>query len=165
MWKKLSVLMLFVMVSSVVMAEKTAHGKLLGRLFYTPSQRNQLEQMENKPEMRVPASSTISVNGVVQRQGKGGVVWINGMPRYDSSVDGLLAESVTAPDSILIRMPGRNQPVRLKVGQTVDVSNGTVNAVSSPASPAAAPSGQGVTDIEKEKGLGEEAVHSGQNPE
>lgn len=163
MWKQLFVLMLSLMLSSVVMAEKTASGKPFGRLFYTPSQRNQLEQMESRPEVRVPASRTISVNGVVQRQGKGGVVWINGVPRDDSSGDGLLAGSVTAPDSVLVRMPGVNQPVRLKVGQTVDIRSGAVNAVSSPDSPAVAPAGQAGEDTER--GAGKEVVDSGRNPE
>jgi hypothetical protein len=163
MGKQLSVLVLFVMLSSLAMAERAGSEKSLGRLFYTPSQRSQLEQMEKKPGIRIPASSSISVNGVVQRQGQGGIVWINGIARHDDSADGLLEGSVTTPDSVLIRVPGGSQPVRLKVGQTMDVMSGTVSTGPPPALPAA-PSGKVVADT-KGKVVEEGVVRGDQGPE
>lgn len=89
-----------------------AHAGELGRLFYTPQQRQQLEFQE-------PSSSTedgrhrnyIIVNGVVQKRGGKRTVWINGAAQAAESTND------RTPGSVPVTVPGKSRPVQLKVGQ------------------------------------------------
>lgn len=89
-----------------------AHAGELGRLFYTPQQRQQLEFQE-------PSSSTedgrhrnyIIVNGVVQKKGGNRTVWVNGAPQ--SAERG----NDKTPAAATVAVPGKSRPVQLKVGQ------------------------------------------------
>lgn len=118
---------------AVAAAEETAVNSAvnsLGRLFYTPEQRIQLERLRSRPgETGMTISNTISVNGIVQRRGGGSVVWINGVPQSHESDDGLLAGRNIAPDSAPVKVPGAHKPVRLKVGQSIDINSGAVSNI------------------------------------
>lgn len=106
----------------------------LGRLFYTPEQRLQIDRLKNRPgQIGTTIGNTISINGIVQRRGGGGegsVVWINGVPQSRESADGLLAGRDIAPDAASVKVPGASKAVRLKVGQTLDLNSGTVKNIS-----------------------------------
>ncbi len=80
----------------------------LGRLFFTPEQRKQLE---HRQQDSAPASSTVTVNGVVQKASGGRTVWINGVPQTGSD------SHKHAPDGASITVPGQTQAVEVKVGQ------------------------------------------------
>lgn len=102
----------------------------LGRLFFTPEQRAQLEQKRtlnmaagaSSPSAKEQesaeaagekdsASSVLTVNGIVQKRGGARTVWINGVAqRADSSAE-------RTPESVTVAIPGKAQPVRIKVGQ------------------------------------------------
>ena len=111
----------------------SAEGSTLGRLFYTPEQRIQLDRLRGRPgQAGATVSNTISVNGIVQRKGGGNgssVVWINGVPQSHESADGLLAGRNIAPDAANVKVPGTSKSVRLKVGQTLDLNSGAVSNV------------------------------------
>lgn len=106
----------------------------LGRLFYTPEQRLQIDRMKNRPgQVGTTIGNTISINGIVQRRngdGEGSVVWINGVPQSRESVDGLLAGREIAPDAASVKVPGAKKIVRLKVGQALDLNSGEVRNIS-----------------------------------
>ena len=54
----------------------------LGRLFFTPEQRMQLERhpvQDSKPPASTPPAT---INGIVQKQGGGQTVWIDGVPSF-----------------------------------------------------------------------------------
>lgn len=85
----------------------------LGRLFYTPQERRQLEYQEARTGVAGGGRGYIIVNGVVQRQGGKRTVWINGVPQ-----DGGRSNDET-PASVPVTVPGKSQPVRAKVGQRV----------------------------------------------
>ena len=56
-----------------------AHAAELGRLFYTPQQRAQLDAGQTSPDNPESGTrSSITVNGVIQKQGGKRTVWING---------------------------------------------------------------------------------------
>ena len=97
----------------------------LGRLFFTPQQRIQLEQLENKPkgETEIIISDRIVVNGIVQRNGGSRVVWINGMPQSRKSSNGISIERDIEPDSVPVKILGEDNSIRLKVGQSIDLDN------------------------------------------
>lgn len=84
----------------------------LGRLFYTPQQRQQLEYQESSNSSADGGNRNyIIVNGVVQKQGGKRTVWINGAPQ--AAVRG----NDKTPASVPVTVPGKSQPVQLKVGQ------------------------------------------------
>ena len=87
---------------------------MLGRLFFTPQQRVQLEH--DRTMKTAPAAaplSVLSVNGIVQRKGGARTVWINGVPQNVGSSDD------RSPESLPVSVPGQSKPVKLKVGQQI----------------------------------------------
>lgn len=85
----------------------------LGRLFFTPEQRAQLdyEHARNAPTDDTSDGSTLVINGIVQKNGGARTVWINGVPQPAGTSDG------RDPTSVPVSVPGKSQPVRIKVGQ------------------------------------------------
>src|SRR5512145_1481948 len=89
----------------------------LGRLFYTPEQRAQLdiEHARNAPQSE-SSPNLMSVDGIVQRHGGERTVWINGVPQVAGQSD------ERAPESVPVAIPGQSHPVQVKVGQKVIVN-------------------------------------------
>lgn len=85
----------------------------LGRLFYTPEQRNQLDIEQARSIDPAATSNVLSVNGIVQRHGGDRTVWINGVPQISGKSD------EHSPESVPVAVPGQSQPVKVKVGQRV----------------------------------------------
>ncbi len=99
-----------------------ATGKL-GRLFFTPQQRQDLDRRrasnrtgEDAPQIK---KGPLTLDGRVQRSSGKTATWINGMPQYDS-------DGSRDPARITV-VPNAGEPgVSLKVGQTYERSSGTV---------------------------------------
>lgn len=91
-------------------------AETLGRLFFTPEQRAQLEY--SKPQNNAAAGSGrgLTVNGIVQQHGGKRTVWINGIPQQAGNSD------ERAPESLPVAVPGLKNPVKVKVGQKVLVN-------------------------------------------
>lgn len=101
------------LMTSALLITATAGAEELGRLFFTPEQRAQLESGQ-QPKVDTPEiPSTLSVSGIVQKHGGERTVWINGVPQIAGKSD------EHAPESVPIAVPGQSQPVRIKVGQEV----------------------------------------------
>lgn len=97
----------------------TASAEELGRLFFTPQQRQELDRRRdtNVPEPEAGVESLVTVNGQVSRSSGRTTTWINGVPQYDTyrgrSADRVAIESGTTV-------------VGVKVGQTLDRGQGQV---------------------------------------
>lgn len=89
----------------------TANAGELGRLFFTPAQRAQLEYGQSQNTGSGEKSRTITVNGIVQKHGGARTAWINGVPQHDGGGGDL------APESLSITTPAQPEPVKVKVGQ------------------------------------------------
>lgn len=102
-----------------LLATALANAGELGRLFFTPEQRAQLD----RDHARLPESGdvrrTLSVTGIVQKHGGERTVWINGVPKLAGKSD------EHSPESAPITVPGQSKPVRVKVGQKVYISPAT----------------------------------------
>ena len=85
----------------------------LGRLFFTPQQRTQLETPATPPTAKQRMETEMVINGIVQKQGGQRTVWINGRPQAAGNSD------ERAPDSLSVTVPGKSQPVKAKVGQKI----------------------------------------------
>ena len=84
----------------------------LGRLFFTPQQRQQLEFQETSNNSGDGGRRNyIIVNGVVQKQGGNRTVWINGAAQETERGND------KTPATVPVAVPGKSRPVQLKVGQ------------------------------------------------
>jgi len=93
----------------------------LGRLFFTPQQRQDLDRRRqaNIQESAVTVNSSLTANGQVSRSGGKNTVWINGVPQ----------ENTRRPlDPARVALPtGEGEPpVNVKIGQTLDKVRGRV---------------------------------------
>lgn len=81
----------------------------LGRLFFTPEQRLQLEYQQASADGS--GHAYILVNGVVQKHGGERTIWINGSRQQAGRSD------ERTPSTVPVAVPGKIQPVPVKVGQ------------------------------------------------
>ena len=101
--------MFFILLSTAL---TSANATELGRLFYTPQQRVQLEaQQAGTASTDGGKRNFIMVNGVIQKQGGNRIVWINGAQQATASGNDKV------PSTVPVTVPGKTQPVQLKVGQ------------------------------------------------
>jgi hypothetical protein len=83
----------------------------LGRLFFSPEQRMQLEQRVKQADRAGNnKASSVVLNGIVQHGGTR-TVWLNGQANKTGYSDKSTAETVA--------IPGHSKPILLKVGQRV----------------------------------------------
>lgn len=97
----------------MLMITTSADAEGIGRLFFTPKQRAQLEYSQQQSGNLPGSIHALTVNGIVQKQGGGRTVWVNGAPQLDDNSD------ERAPESSAVAVPGQSQPARIRVGQTV----------------------------------------------
>ena len=99
----------------------SAAGADLGRLFFTPQQRQDLDRRRqaNIQESAVTVNSSLTVNGQVSRSRGKNTVWINGVPQ----------ENTRRPlDPARVTLPAGEgeSPINVKIGQTLDKVRGRV---------------------------------------
>jgi hypothetical protein len=91
-----------------------ANAANLGRLFFTPEQRAQLDYAyARNAAANGNTAAILTVNGIVQKQGGARTVWINGVAQ---SADNSGERNPTAQT---VAVPGKSRPVRLKVGDKI----------------------------------------------
>jgi hypothetical protein len=91
----------------------TTQAADLGRLFFTPEQRAQLDYSYAQDSGSGNNNRALMLNGIVQRHGGKRTVWINGVPQPAGSGDD------KTPESQSVQVPGKTGSVKLKVGQRV----------------------------------------------
>lgn len=90
-----------------------ANAEELGRLFFTPEQRKQLDYNYAQGTTSDNVGNALTLNGIVQKHGGKRTAWINGVPQEVGRSD------EQSPESVPVQLPGRNRSVKLKVGQRV----------------------------------------------
>jgi len=126
-------------------AGATAAAEPLGRLFFTPEQRATLESLRLAPATAAAtATDRIKVDGIIQRSGGPTTVWINGVPQ--TAAPGSVAPSGRAgAPAVEVTVPAKDERVRLKVGQSIELTGPEPAEAASPPpaargeAPAAAP--------------------------
>ena len=109
----------------------SAVSETLGRLFFTPEQRNALDAGKrvqgprpSGPEIRAPRSVTL--NGVVTRSDGESTVWVNGRALTERATSGVSATATTDSSAAKVKVGGVRNPVRIRVGQRLDVGTGKI---------------------------------------
>lgn len=110
----------------------------LGRLFYTPEQRARMDvarQQERSVRIEdeeatapAPPPANIILNGVITRSDGKTTVWINNKPQSpEQAGQGVGIQGKGG--QVNVTMPDAHRSVRLKVGQSLDVTSGKVEEV------------------------------------
>lgn len=95
-----------------ICALSTAHSAQLARLFFTPAQRAQLDAQQ----LQGNSTATLTINGIVQKQGGTRTAWINGSAHIIGKSD------EQHPASLPLTIPTRSQPISVKVGQKIPLN-------------------------------------------
>ncbi len=106
---------------AALLAPASAGADELGRLFFTPQQRQELDRRRNSnaQEADTVVEQTVTVNGQVTRSSGRTTTWVNGVPQYDT---------YRPVDRTHVRLEGAT----VKVGETLDRSRGAVEDVVAP---------------------------------
>lgn len=103
----------------------------LGRLFFTPEQREALDarrkaRLPDKPAA-VAASPTTRIDGYVKRSSGKSTLWLDGYAVRDGAQpEGLRVRAGPDPSRVTVRVGEEGRPIELKVGQTLDRGSGEV---------------------------------------
>ena len=88
----------------------------LGRLFFTPEQRRQLDRQREGERQPRADSATLLIDGVVRRSDGATTVWINGVPQRERLPGIRILPSAQDPSRVTLGIEG-DAPVRLRVGE------------------------------------------------
>ncbi len=110
----------------------------LGRLFFTPEQRAQLDKLRKqrpqasaaeteKPVEEAPAPALVTYSGVVRKAGAPATIWINNRPVYEQArqARGEPRARLHEDGSATVTVPQQGT-VKLKVGQMAEIGSGRV---------------------------------------
>jgi hypothetical protein len=87
-----------------------AQSTELGRLFFSPIERKQLDRQAFK-EREHDTPSVITVNGIIKRSDGSRIAWINGKAQEIGSH--------TDPNVVTLTLSGKDQPIEATVGQPI----------------------------------------------
>jgi hypothetical protein len=137
-------------------APKPAAAEPMGRLFFTPAQRAQLDvartqraratlSTERTEELQTaaPAPQTITYDGVVRRGDGKSTVFINSRPvtEKEASSGPVIVGRVRADGGVSLQIPQSGRAVELKPGQSIELLSGAIEEryARKPAAPEARP--------------------------
>jgi hypothetical protein len=105
----------------------------LGRLFFTPERRQQLDhqrQFNIEGHSEAAEDPTLTINGVVTRSSGKRTVWVNGIARSDreASGDAAVFPKPGKPAHLIVR-PSETIVTEAKVGDTVNQASGEISGL------------------------------------
>ncbi|WP_263770164.1 hypothetical protein [Propionivibrio soli] len=100
----------------------------LGRLFFTPEQRQQLDYQRDHnilEKREVDQEPSLTVNGVVTRSSGRRTVWVNGEAQNENSATGATVAKPRRGDPATVTIDAAGGPATTaKVGDTIDPQSG-----------------------------------------
>lgn len=129
---------LILIFTALAVGAGTSYAESLGRFFFTPAERAQLDHARvNKqrtpnapaePVAAPPVSEVITYNGIVRRSDGKSILWLNNRPQEEK--EALLALPVNgrvgADGAVTLQVPQTGSTVQLKVGQRAELQTGRV---------------------------------------
>ena len=109
-------ILVLALLAAVLGASSAGAAEELGRLFFTPQVRQDLDRRRAANIQEAAAviqESTLTLQGQVSRSGGKTTTWLNGMPQHD-------AYGGSDPSRATIQTSEDEPKVELKVGQTFD---------------------------------------------
>lgn len=126
------------LLAGTVIPAPAAEGPQIGRMFFSPAQRAQLDiartqraratlATENTEEAAQPVAQIITYDGLVRRADGSSTVWINSRPINSSDPAGPVIVGRVRPDGgVSLQMPQSGRTVDLKPGQSVELLSGQI---------------------------------------
>jgi hypothetical protein len=144
-------------------AQAAKPAEPIGRMFFTPAQRAQLDvartqrarttlATEKTEEVvtSAPVPQTITYDGVVRRSDGKSTVWINSRPVNDKEPAGgaFIVGRIHADGAVSLQVPQSGRSVNLKPGQSIELLSGAIEErfVRKPAAPEPKPAAKPVAD-------------------
>ncbi|MDB5903016.1 MAG: hypothetical protein JWM26_1894 [Betaproteobacteria bacterium] len=135
----------------------------IGRLFFTPAERAQLDNARAQKRVPQPAAAAqpvdtrpetqvVTYNGIVRRSDGKSILWLNNKPADEKeALSGLaITGRVKADGGVTLQVPGSGSSVDLKVGQRAELQTGKVSeSRPEPAKPEAKPDAAAKSDTVK----------------
>jgi hypothetical protein len=127
---------LAILVVLAAMTQTAQAAEALGRIFYTPEQRAQLDNLRKQRAIvsqarDEPAPETVTYNGIVRRSDGNTVVWMNNQPLSDTELRSrqTLVGSIGRDGRLTLNNPEgiRGPKLELKVGQSATLLSGKVD--------------------------------------
>lgn len=131
-------LLLILCASAIASAASAAQP--IGRLFYTPDERAQLDVARTQkqraplvaataPATPPPAPQIITYSGMVRRSDGKSILWLNNRPAEEKeALSALALTGRVAPDgAVTLQVPQTGSSVNLKVGQRAELQTGNVS--------------------------------------
>jgi hypothetical protein len=115
-----------------LLAPASAGAQQLGRLFFTPEQREALDarrkaRLPDKPAAAAAASPTTRLDGYVKRSQGKSTIWLDGYAIPDGvRPEGLRVNRGSDPTRVTIGVGDAERRVPVRVGQTLDRATGEV---------------------------------------
>jgi hypothetical protein len=102
----------------LAMSPGVTQAEELGRLFFTPQQRQDLDRRRatNAVAAAVTAVDQVTINGQVSRSGGKSTTWINGAPQDDIRS----AKDHRDPTRVTVKQGEDSPEASLRVGETLD---------------------------------------------
>ena len=122
------------LLACALLAPRAVPAQALGRLFFTPEQREALDarrkaRLPDKPVALAP-SPTTRIDGSVQRSSGRSTVWIDGAAVPEGTQpDGLRIRRSGDPSRVTVVVGEDGRRVNLRVGETLDRATGEVKDV------------------------------------
>jgi hypothetical protein len=113
----------------------------MGRLFFTPAQRAQLDvarkqrartalatEGAEESSTAAPTPQTITYDGAIRRSDGKSTVWINSRPVHEkeSASGGVIVGRVRADGGVSLQIPQSGRSVELKPGQSIELLSGAI---------------------------------------
>jgi len=110
----------------------------LGRFFFTPAQRAQLDTArsqksrvtlasEKEQDAAAPVAEILTLGGSVRRSDGKSTVWINNRAVNDrETTGGVIVDRLRPNGALSLQVPQSARSIELKVGQSVDIVSGTI---------------------------------------
>lgn len=118
---------------------KTAGSTQIGRLFFTPAERAQLDLARMQKKVPAPAAGAepveptpppqiVSYSGIVRRSNGKATLWINNrMVEEKDALAGLSLRGKVRPDgAVTLQVPQSGGTIDVKVGQSVELQSGRI---------------------------------------
>jgi hypothetical protein len=135
----------------------------IGRLFFTPAERAQLDNARAQKRVPQPAAAAqpvdtrpetqvVTYNGIVRRSDGKSILWLNNKPADEKeALSGLaITGRVRSDGGVTLQVPGSGSSVDLKVGQRAELQTGKVSeSRPEPAKPEAKPDAAAKSDAAK----------------
>ena len=131
--------LLLPVVGLLLLAPPAGAAEPIGRLFFTPEQRASLDVARSKrthaavatekteESAPAPGPETVTYEGLVRRSDGRNTVWLNNRAVSEKQAAESLVRSVGADGSVTLRAPQTGRDLSLKVGQSAELTSGTID--------------------------------------